>query len=94
MDKLIHSKSNRLALINLIIVAYFLVSYLLYLLKIDAVLIGVIKELTTIPFLIAQVVFLVIGIITITKSKPAATLLLISVILLGICVVITLGSFF
>ncbi|MFP2995322.1 hypothetical protein ABN763_05405 [Spongiivirga sp. MCCC 1A20706] len=94
MNAAISGKPNKLALINLIIVAYFLISYLLYLLKIDGVLIGVIKELTTIPFLIAQVVFLVIGIITISKSKPAATLLLISVILLGICVVITLGSFF
>ncbi|NER17243.1 hypothetical protein [Spongiivirga citrea] len=94
MGTAVSRNSNRLVLINLIIIAYFLMTYILHVFKIDAVFIGVIRELSTIPFLIAQIVFLVIGIVTITKSQTTNKLLLISVILLGVCALFTLGSFF
>ena len=47
---------------NFTIVSYFVLIWLINFYKIDIVLIGVFRELLTIPFLIAQIVFLVIGI--------------------------------
>ncbi|OQX73286.1 MAG: hypothetical protein B6D61_12665, partial [Bacteroidetes bacterium 4484_249] len=60
MSKSLNEK--RLTLINFIIVTYFIAIYVLYLYKIDSVLIGVFREILTIPFFIAQIVFLVLGI--------------------------------
>ena len=85
--------NRNLTIINFIIVSYFIVIYLLYYFKIDAHLIGVFRELLSIPFLIAQLVFLVIGIKHL-KHKPRHVLTLISILLLAICTVITIGSFF
>lgn len=61
--------------------------------KIDYVLIGVFREMLTIPFLIAQIVFLVIGIKYLIKNKRNI-LTIISVLSLAICMIITIGSFF
>jgi hypothetical protein len=85
--------NRNLTIINFIIVSYFIVIYLLYYYKIESVLIGVFRELLSIPFLIAQVVFLVIGIKHLLNT-PRHLLTLISVILLATCTVITIGSFF
>ena len=78
---------------NFAIVSYFIVIWLINFYKIDFVLIGVFRELLTIPFLIAQIVFLVIGIKYLMKNKKSF-LLIISVLLLAICSIVTIGTFF
>ncbi|WP_188597714.1 hypothetical protein [Polaribacter pacificus] len=85
--------TKKLTIINFMIVLYFALIFLINYYKIDLVILGVFREMLTIPFLIAQVVFLVIGIkFTLKNSKNF--LLLFSLLALGICAVITIGSFF
>lgn len=91
MPKLISSKN--LTVINLIIVGYFGLLWLIYLLEIDDQIIGVAREILTIPFLLAQLVFLVIGVRYLIKNSPPV-FTRVSVFALGICTLITLGSFF
>lgn len=91
MSKYLSNK--RLTLINLTIVSYFVLIWLLISFQIEHVLIGVFIELLTIPFLIAQLVFLVIGIKQIVK-EPTDLLTKVSVFLLVISAVVTVGSFF
>jgi len=91
MKKLITHKN--LTIINFIIVSYFVLIYLSYIYKIDFVLVGVFRELLSIPFLIAQIVFLIIGIKFLREHKKHL-LTVISIVLLAICTVITIGSFF
>jgi hypothetical protein len=91
INKLITSKN--LTIINFVIVSYFILIWLISFYKIDFVLIGVFGELLTIPFLIAQIVFLVIGIKYLIKNQKNP-LIIISVLLLAICSIITIGSFF
>jgi len=91
MKKSITNKN--LIVANFAIVSYFILIWLINFYKIDFVLIGVFRELLTIPFLIAQIVFLVIGIKFIIKNQ-IDTLTIISVLSLAICMIITIGSFF
>lgn len=91
MSKYLSNK--RLTLINLTIVSYFVLIWLLISFQVEHVLIGVFIELLTIPFLIAQLVFLVIGIKQIVK-EPTDLLTKVSVFLLVISAVVTIGSFF
>lgn len=60
MTKFLDSK--KLTCINFLIVGYFIFQFSVYYLSIKHVAIGFIIELFTIPFLIAQVVFILIGI--------------------------------
>jgi len=91
MNKLITNRS--LTIINFVIVTYFGLIYLLNFYKIDLVLIGVFREMLTIPFLLAQIVFLVLGMIHLIKYKTNF-LTIISIIGLAICTIYTIGSFF
>jgi hypothetical protein len=91
MDKLITNKS--LIIVNFAIVCYFIVIWLINFYKIDFVLIGVFRELLTTPFVIAQIVFLVIGIKYLINNKKSF-LLIISVLLLTICSIVSIGTFF
>lgn len=91
MSKYLSNK--RLTLINLTIVSYFVLIWLLISFQVEHVLIGVFIELLTIPFLIAQLVFLVIGIKQIVK-EPTDLLTKVSVFLLVTSAVVTVGSFF
>jgi hypothetical protein len=91
MNKLITNRN--LTIINFVIVTYFVLIYLINFYKIDFVLIGVFGELLTIPFLIAQIVFLVLGIKHLIKYKTHF-LTIISIIGLAICTIYTIGSFF
>ena len=91
MNKLMTNRN--LTIINFVIVSYFIIIWLINFYKLDFVLIGVFREILTIPFLIAQVVFLVIGIRYLIKNKRSF-LTIISVLLLAICTIITIGSFF
>ena len=78
---------------NFAIVSYFILIWFINFYKIDFVLIGVFREILTIPFLIAQIIFLVIGIKYLIKNQRNF-LTIISVLLLAICIIITIGSFF
>jgi hypothetical protein len=91
MDKRINN--SNLTIINFSIVAYFILLYVLDFFKIDFVLIGVVREIFTIPFLLAQLLFLVLGVIHIIKHKTYL-LTFISIILLAINATYTIGSFF
>lgn len=91
MNKLITNRN--LTIINFVIVSYFILIWLINFYKIDFILIGVFGELLTIPFLIAQIVFLVIGIKFLIKHQKHF-LTIVSVLLLAICTIITIGSFF
>jgi len=88
------STTNRILIIaNFSIVLYFTLIGLINFYKIDVVLIGVFREIFTLPFLIAQIVFLGIGIGYLIKNKRNL-LVIISFLSLVICSVITIGSFF
>lgn len=91
MTKLITNKN--LIIVNFAIVSYFGLLFVLNFYKIDFVLIGVFRELLTIPFLIAQIVFLIIGIKYLVNNKPGL-LTIVSILFLAICTIITIGSFF
>lgn len=91
MNKLI--KNKNLTIINFVIISYFLLIWLLISFQIEHVLIGVFIELLTIPFLIAQLFFLVIGIKQVIKEQTNF-LTKLSVLLLVLCATITIGSFF
>ena len=84
---------RKLIIANFTIVSYFVLIWLINVYKIDIVLIGVFRELLTIPFLITQIVFLVIGINFLIKNQRNA-LTIISVLSLASCMLITVGSFF
>ena len=91
MSKLITNRN--LTIVNFTIVSFFILIWLLNFHKIDSVFVGVFREMLTIPFLIAQIVFLVIGIRYLIKNQ-INLLTIISVLTLAICAIITIGSFF
>ncbi len=71
------SITNRnLTIANFVIVSYFILIWLISFYKIDIALIGVFKEMLTIPFLIAQIVFLVIGIGYLMKNQKNLLLII------------------
>lgn len=91
MNRLITNRN--LTIINFVIVFYFILIWLINFYKIDFVLIGVFREILTIPFLIAQILFLVIGIIFLIKNQRNI-MTIISVLSLTFCAIITIKSFF
>ena len=91
MNKLITNRNSIIA--NFSIVSFFVFIWLINFYKLDFTIIGVFREILTIPFLIAQIVFLVIGIQYLTKNKRNF-ILIVSFLSLVICSVITIGSFF
>lgn len=91
MKKLITTKN--LTLVNFLIVAYFLVLYLLNYYNLDNVVIGVFRELLTIPFLLAQLVFVVIGLNYLFKAK-SDLLYKLSLLLLTLSTLYNLNGFF
>ncbi|TYC09134.1 hypothetical protein ES677_13605 [Bizionia gelidisalsuginis] len=91
MNKLITRRN--LIIANFAIVSYFVLIWLIDFYEIDFVLIGVFRELLTIPFLFAQIIFLVIGVKLLLKNQKDF-LIIISVLLLAICSIITIGTFF
>ncbi len=90
MNRLITNRN--LTIINFVIVFYFILIWLINFYKIDFVLIGVFREILTIPFLIAQILFLVIGIIFLIKNQRNI-MTIISVLSLTFCAIITIKSF-
>jgi hypothetical protein len=90
MNKLMTNRN--LTIINFGIVSYFILIYFINIYNINFVLIGVLRELLTIPFVLAQIVFLVLGIIYLLNNQKNS-LTFISVLTLAICTFITMGSF-
>ena len=84
---------KRIIITNFIIVIYFILIWLIDFFKIDLLIIGVLKEILTIPFLLAQLVFLVLGIKYVLNNQRDF-LALLSVILLAVCSLLSVGSFF
>jgi hypothetical protein len=82
-----------LTIINFIIVAYFILIWLVNYYEMDFVLIGVFVELLTIPFLLAQLVFLFIGIKFLIQNEKHV-LTIVSLLALVLCTLFTVGSFF
>ena len=85
--------NRNLTIINFTIVIYFITLYLIFLFKINFMFIGFFVELLTIPFMIAQIVFFVIGINHLVKNRPGSVINLISIVVLLICVILTFGSY-
>jgi hypothetical protein len=85
---------KRLTIINLIIFLYLLSVYLLYIFEVDTIITGFFVELFTIPFLLAQLVFLIIGIKFLIKNKSVKIVTKVSVFLIVISSIITIGSVF
>lgn len=85
---------KKLIFVNFLIVTYFLSVYTIHLFQLENTVIGVFKEILTIPFLLGQIVFLVVGILFMVKNKKTHFLTKSSIFLLGICSVFTIGSFF
>lgn len=90
MSKLITNKN--LTIINFGIVTYFAILYLFSIYKIDSILIGFFVESLTIPFLIAQIVFTVIGIRYLITEKSKGYLMIFSLIILITCSILTIGG--
>jgi hypothetical protein len=85
--------NKRLTIINFGIVAYFILLWSVYHFKIDHVMVGVIGELLTIPFMLAQLVFLIVSIAFLVKNKFNIWVVA-SAISLAACVFFTFGEFF
>jgi len=83
-----------LTIINFIIVGYFSIIYLTYYYQIEFVLIGVFREMLTIPFMFGQLGLLIFGVYFVIKEKRFRFLFLLSIVLLAVCSVLTIGSFF
>ena len=91
MDKLMTNRNLRI--INFVIVSYFILIYLINYYKIDFIIIGVFRELLTIPLLLAQIFFIVIGIKCLIKSQMDF-LTTLSFFALAVSTIINFGSFF
>lgn len=85
---------RRLTVINFVIVFYFVSIYIITRYKIDIIIIDIFREILTLPFLIAQIVFLILGSLVLINKRKGHFLTKLSLILLAICSIITIGSFF
>lgn len=82
-----------LLIISLIIIFYFSSLYLVDLYKVEHFLIGFFNELLTIPFLIAEIFFLFYGIKLLFSNSQNRMTIILSIVLLSICSILTIGSF-
>ena len=82
-----------LTILNLVTVAYFLFIYLVYIFNIRNGIIDVVREMFTIPAMLGQLVLIVMGVISIVKRK-SNTMFIVSLVLLIMCTILTIGSFF
>jgi hypothetical protein len=85
---------TRLTVINFVIVFYFVSIYIINQYKLDITIIDFFREILTLPFLISQIVFLILGSLFLIKNGESHFLTKLSLILLAICSIITIGSFF
>lgn len=87
-------KGGGILTISVIIATYFLLLYFLNYYKADHFLFGFFIESLTIPFLLAQVVFLIIGIRLLFSKNAQQNLIILSVVILLVSTILTFGSFF
>jgi len=88
-------KDKTLFYISLFISGYFLTLYLFYIFELKGWIIGFFGELLTIPIMLAQLIFLGVGIFRFVKIKEARNKWIITaVIILAISSILTIGSFF
>ena len=85
---------RNLTIINFIIVSYFVLIYIINYFEVDNTIINVFREILTLPFLLGQLLFLIAGIFFLIKNLKTRLLTRISIILLAISTLITIGSFF
>lgn len=85
---------SRLLIASLIISAYFLALYVVDYYEVEHFLIGFFGELLTIPFLLAQIVFLVIGFYILLIQKNQRNLIILSLVILSLCSILTFGTLF
>lgn len=91
MDRFFSSKN--LTVINLLIVAFFCLLYLVNYFDIKNPGVQAVGELLTVPFLIALVVFTAVGVKYLTQRKKQFWTVF-SIALLGLCAISTVKSFF
>ncbi len=89
-----NSTEKWLTIFNYTVVFYFAVIYALYYYQIEFVLIGVIREMLTLPLMITQLVLLFLGIGFLARGKRQSLLFVASLVVLFICSALTIGSFF
>ncbi|HET8886607.1 MAG TPA: hypothetical protein VFM70_09685 [Salinimicrobium sp.] len=92
MKNLIDGK--RLLIISIVICLYFLTLFVLDFYNITNVLIGAVAEIFTFPLLLAEIFFLILGIVLLFKQSDQKTFIVISVLALSLCTALTIGSFF
>ena len=80
-------------LISIIVSAYFLALYLAYYFEVSHPAIQFFGELLTIPILLAQIYFLIIGFILFSQ-KNQRMLTVTGIVILTISLILTFGSFF
>ncbi len=93
METNIKNKALQLQRINFVIVSFFIILFIIDYFKIDYTIIGVFRELLTIPFLLAQVVFTLISIRFMVKNKTTFLLKFSAILLFGLTL-FTILSFF
>ncbi|OED36701.1 hypothetical protein AB832_05470 [Flavobacteriaceae bacterium (ex Bugula neritina AB1)] len=82
-------------IVSTMIVLYFMGLYLLEAYEVDLVFIGVLIELLTLPFLVAQLSLFVVSLILIfNKKTPSNVFVYLSILLLGGCSLITIFTFY
>lgn len=91
MDRFVSSKG--LTAVNLLIVAFFVLSYLVNRFEVKNQAIQGVNEFLTIPFLIALVLFTAIGLKYLTQNKRRRSTV-VSIALLGLCAIATVKNFF
>lgn len=91
--QLIQLSSKKLTCINLGIVGYFIFIWLVHVYQFNAIIIGVIRELLTIPILLSQFVFLFFSLKFFWHNKPSFMFIISLLLLLG-CIFFTFKSFF
>ncbi|NJY61394.1 hypothetical protein HC174_01305 [Salinimicrobium sp. CDJ15-81-2] len=85
---------SKLLIASVIISAYFISLFLVDYFELDHFLIGFISELFTIPFLLAQIAFLGVGIYLLFKKKDQRNLIILSIVILSLCSLFTFGTMF
>ena len=82
--------------VSAIISTYFLTIFLLNFLESDIVFVGVLREILTVPMLLGQLAFLVMGITILIKRQESKLkyLTVMSILLLTTSSLLTIGSFF
>jgi len=92
MDKFIDAK--RFVIVNFIIVFYFVIIYSLNFFNINYTIIGVFRELLTIPFLLLQLIFFVFGFYFLRKRENRNFWTILSFLLLVLSTIFTFKDFF